>query len=183
MPNKWTTLSSRYIVANNWLRVREDRCLTGHGAVVDAYYVVERHDFSMVVAVGDAREVVLVRQYKHGCGQIVTECPAGYILPGEDPAVAAARELREETGYAAASWEPLASLFASPATMPHRMHLYLARGLQRVGEQALDPAEDIEVLTMNLEDVLAHVRRNEVVLDAASVSALQLAEARLRRDA
>jgi ADP-ribose pyrophosphatase len=180
LPKNWTVLSSRYVLENPWLRVREDRCLTGLGATVDSYYVVERFDFAMVVAVTDAREVVLVRQYKHGCGQIVCECPAGYIQAGEDPAAAAARELREETGYAATSIEPLASLFASPATMPHRMHLFLCRGLSKVGAQTLDPAEDIEVLLVNQEELMAYVRRNEVVLDAASVAALHLAEARLR---
>mgnify|MGYP005843996203 CR=1 FL=1 len=179
MPKKWTVLDSRYVLENRWLRVRQDRCLTGHGALVDAYYVVERHDFAMVVALTDARQVVLVRQYKHGCGEIVCECPAGYILPGEDPAAAAARELREETGYEATSMEKLASLYASPATMPHRMHLFLGRGIRRVGAQALDPAEDIEVLLLDFNSVLASARRNEVVVDAASVAALQLAAARL----
>ncbi len=180
MPQKWTTLQSRYVLANRWLRVREDSCRTGRGALVDAYYVIERHDFAMVVALSEAREVVLVRQYKHGCGEVVCECPAGYVAPGEQPAAAAARELREETGYVAATLVPLASLFASPATANHRMHHYLARGLVKVGEQTLDPAEDIEVLLLDFGEVMARVRRNELVRDAASVAALHLAEARLR---
>jgi 8-oxo-dGTP pyrophosphatase MutT (NUDIX family) len=133
----------------------------------------------MVVALTDEGQAVLVRQYKHGCGQVVCECPAGYIHAGEDAAAAAARELREETGYEAAALEPLASLFASPATMPHRMHLFLARGLRVAGRQALDPAEDIEVLLVNWDELMARVRRNEMVVDAASVAALHLAAARL----
>ena len=168
------------MLENPWLKVREDRCLTGRGTVVESYFVVERHDFAMVVALTEARQVVMVRQYKHGCGEIVTECPAGYVAPGELPEGTAARELREETGYRAASCEYLGSLYASPATQRHRMHLFLCRGLQRVGEQALDPAEDIEVLLLDFDEVLARLRRNELVVDAASVSALQLAEARLR---
>jgi ADP-ribose pyrophosphatase YjhB (NUDIX family) len=177
------TLASRYVLENRWLRVREDRCRTGLGTLVDAYYVIERNDFAMVVALADDGRVVLVRQYKHGCGRIVCECPAGYILPGEDPAVAAARELREETGYRARSIESLGALFASPATSTHRMHLYLCRGLVREGEQALDPAEDIEVLLLEFDEIMARVRRNELIVDAASVAALHLAEARLRERA
>lgn len=180
MPLDWTTLSSRYVFSNQWLRVREDRCRTGAGYLVEGYYVVERHDFAMVVAATATNEVVLVRQYKHGCGQVVCECPAGYIHPGEAPATAAARELREETGYAAARVEPLATLFASPATMSHRMHLFLCRGLVREGAQALDPAEDIEVLLIGLDELMKRVRHNEMVVDAASVSALLLAEPHLR---
>lgn len=180
MPANWTVLSSRYVLENRWLKVREDRCRTGHGAIVDSYYVVERSDFAMVVPLTADRQVVLVRQYKHGCGQVVTECPAGYIAPGEAPAQTAARELREETGYVAERWQPLGSLFASPATQRHRMHLFLCQGLTKAGEQDLDPAEDIEVLLLDFATVLARLRRNELVIDTASVSALQLAEARLR---
>lgn len=180
MPAEWVTLASRYVLDNRWLRVREDRCLTGLGTIVDAYYVIERSDFAMVVALGQDGRALLVRQYKHGCGRIVCECPAGYVLPGEDPAAAAVRELREETGYAAGSVEPLGALFASPATSTHRMHLFLCRDLTREGEQALDPAEDIEVLWVGFDELLGRVRRNEMVVDAASVAALHLAEARLR---
>nr|MDA8217414.1 NUDIX hydrolase [Dehalococcoidales bacterium] len=147
MPKKWDVLSSRYVLDNRWLRVREDRCRTGRGTLVDGYYVTERNDFAMVVALTEAQDVLLVRQYKHGCGQIVCECPAGYIHPGEEPRAAAERELREETGYVAGSVEPLAALFASPAASNHRMHLFLGRGIRKVGEQKLDPAEDIEVIT------------------------------------
>ncbi|MHB1132221.1 MAG: NUDIX hydrolase [Chloroflexota bacterium] len=179
MPERWTILSSRYVLENPWLKVREDRCRTGLGTLVPNYYVVERHDFAMVVALDGAGRVVLVRQYKHGCGQIVVECPAGYIADGEEPAAAAVRELREETGYVAARWEALGALWASPATQQHRMHLFLCRDLEMAGEQALDPAEDIEVLHLPLAEVLAALRRNELILDAASVAALQLAEARL----
>ena len=136
----------------------------------------------MVVALDDEGRVVLVRQYKHGCGQIVTECPAGYIAAGEEPLAAAARELREETGYVAARWQALGALWASPATQQHRMHLFLCRGLRLAGEQALDPAEDIEVLHLPFAEALAALRRNELILDTASVSALQLAEARLRSE-
>jgi ADP-ribose pyrophosphatase len=180
LPSKWTTLASRILLANDWLRVRDDRCRTGLGAVVDHYYVVERSDFSMVVALTEDRQLLLVHQYKHGCGELVYECPAGFINRGEEPKAAALRELREETGYEPASVEPLATLFASPATMPHRMHHFLCRGVRRVAEQTLDPAEDIEVLLMDLDEVVARVRRNDLIVDAASVSAILLAEARLR---
>lgn len=182
MPQKWTTLGSRYLISNEWLRVREDRCRTGLGAIVPNYYVVERNDFAMVVALTEARQVVLVHQYKHGCGCLVYECPAGFMHPGEDVQVAALRELREETGYEPATTERLGTLYASPATMNHRMHHFLCRGVRRVAEQQLDPAEDIEVVLMDFDELVARVRRNEMVLDAASVSAVLLAEARLRED-
>ena len=93
------------------------------------------------------------------------------------------RELREETGYAAATVEPLGTLFASPATSTHRMHLFLCRELTKVGEQVLDPAEDIEVLHVDLAEALRQVRANTLIIDAASVAALLLAEMRLREQA
>ncbi len=177
----WRVLSSRYALSNRWLRVREDRCLTSGGVEVDAYYVIERYDFAMVVALTTDDEAVLVRQYKHGAGRVVVECPAGYIAAGEQPAAAAARELAEETGYQATDLTPLGVLYASPSTSTHRMHLFLAQNLGEGGRQRLDEAEEIEVVRLPFAEVLAKLRANQLVVDAASVAALSLAAAKLGR--
>ncbi len=73
--------------------------------------------------------VLLVAQLRYPVGSRVTELPAGKLSPGEDPASAAARELAEETGYAAASLEHLATVYTTPGFCDEELHIYLASGL------------------------------------------------------
>ena len=69
------------------------------GVVVENYFVRESRGFSVVCALTPDDQILLVRQYKHGIGEMVTELPAGMIDEGETPAACAARERTEETGY------------------------------------------------------------------------------------
>jgi 8-oxo-dGDP phosphatase len=100
-PTPWKTLSSRYIVRDRWMTLRADRCETGAGVVLDPYYVQEPEDWVQVVAFDSQDRVLLIRRYRHGAGLISTELPCGVVERGETPALAAARELLEETGCAA----------------------------------------------------------------------------------
>jgi len=170
----WDVVESTTILKNPWLTVRRDLCRTSRAQVLD-YYVVEKPDYCMVVAVTPARQVVLVREYKHGAREIVRQLPAGYIHPGEPPAESAARELREETGFASPDLRYLGALHASPSAMQCRAHVFLARDAKQRHEQDLDPAEQIAVELMDLEELRRAVARNEVLGDVSSVAALFMA--------
>lgn len=93
-------------------------------------------------------EFLMVKQFRHGSGTIITEFPAGVVEPGEDPAYAGARELREETGYEPDSLVHLGSINPNPAFLSNTCHFYLATGLHLTGEQNLDLHELIEVVSM-----------------------------------
>ena len=76
---------------------------------------IARHPGGAVtVPILDDGRVVLVSQLRYPLGRRVTELPAGKLMKGEDPRLAAARELEEETGYAASSLELLASVYTTP---------------------------------------------------------------------
>jgi ADP-ribose pyrophosphatase len=170
----WEVLESSTVFSSPWLRVRKDLCRTNRGNVVD-YYVIDRFSYVLVVALTAQSEVLVVRQYKHGAGQVVRELPAGYIEPGEDPLDCARRELREETGYQAERMEPLAVLFASPSSASHKAHFFLATGLYRIGGQELDANEKIAVEKIDFAAAVHAAATRHLFQDLSSTTALLLA--------
>jgi 8-oxo-dGTP pyrophosphatase MutT (NUDIX family) len=151
----WRILSSDYRVESPFLRLRVDRVELPNGKVVEDYFVRESRGFCVVFALTADQRVVLVRQYKHGIGEIVLELPAGAIDPGETPAACAARELLEETGYGEGDFEPVRTFFSDPTNSDSRFHLFIARGARLIAEPDLDETEEIEVLLAPIEDVRA----------------------------
>lgn len=175
----WEVLHSATAFSSPWLQVRQDLCRTSRGSLVD-YYVVERFSYVAVVAVTPEAEVLVVRQYKHGAGQVVRELPAGYIENDEDPLACAHRELLEETGYEADKMELLGIRFASPSASSHRAHVFLATGLHATGQQHLDTSENIVVEKMDLRCAVEAAASGEVFQDLTSTAALLMAWHRLQ---
>lgn len=88
-----------------------------------------------VVALDDRDRVAMVQQYRHPVRALEWEVPAGLLdVDGEDPWVAAARELHEEADLRADEWHVLVDYFSSPGGMDEALRVYLARGLSHVPE-------------------------------------------------
>lgn len=88
---------------------------------------------------------LIVRQYRHGTEQVGLEFPAGAVDPGELPAVAAARELLEETGYQAELIQEIGAVSPNPAFMTNTAYTFVARGLKKISGQKLDEHEILDV--------------------------------------
>ena len=83
-----------------------------------------------VVALDEANQVLMIRQYRHPVGYQLWEIPAGLRdIDGEPLLATAQRELREETGYQAREWHVLIDNFTSPGFSTERVRIFLARGL------------------------------------------------------
>jgi len=112
---------------------------------------VAHHDAVSVVALREgedsaqddgAVEILMVRQYRHPVRAMLWEVPAGLLdVPGEDPLVAAQRELAEETDHAAARWDVLADFYASPGFTTEGARIFLAQDLSLLPEDQRTPRE------------------------------------------
>jgi 8-oxo-dGTP pyrophosphatase MutT (NUDIX family) len=169
-PKPWQTLASVYLHRRPWLTLRQDVVQLSNGRTIDDYYVQEFPPWVNVVAITPDREMVLIRQYRHGLGEIFYELPAGvHDRPEESLLDAAKRELKEETGYSGGTWSLWMELSPNPAIQNNISWSFLAEGVERHGEQALDPTEEITVHLIPLE------RIPSIVLAGGMIQALHVA--------
>jgi 8-oxo-dGTP pyrophosphatase MutT (NUDIX family) len=159
----WTVTASRLLFADRWLRVRADDCITSDGHEIKPFYVLEYPDWIHIVAVTPDRNVVMIRQYRHGFGGAEFGLPAGTMDKTDtDPLTAAARELLEETGYHSDDLRLVASHSPNTATHSNRVHVVLALAAHKIAPQALDPSEVIEVELVPLHSIIDRVLNGEV---------------------
>lgn len=179
MPDKsWTLLSSRTVLEHRIFRLDEDLYrLETSGAERDFARLV-CPDWVNVVPLTADRQVVLIRQYRHGVRGVTLEVPGGIIDPGEDPQVAAERELQEETGYTAERIVALGSVSPNPALISNSCYFYLAENCRLTTDQEPDPFERIEVVTAPIEEIPDLVRsgqiRHGLVLNALAMVGIPL---------
>jgi ADP-ribose pyrophosphatase len=133
-----------------------------------------------IVALDPDGQVLLVRQWRTAAGQALLEIPAGTLdildpvaRTIEDPALAAPRELEEETGYRAKTWRKLAAFWTVPGFATEFMHLYLATDLVPAHGDRLGPDEDerLELVRMPWAEAVEAVERGDIC-DAKSIVGL-----------
>ncbi|UZN03565.1 NUDIX domain-containing protein [Cellulomonas sp. S1-8] len=179
----WQTVSSRVVYENPWITVREDDAVAPDGSPA-AYGVVELRPSVFVVALTDDDEVVLVTTDRYTTGPGSVEVPAGGT-DGQEPLVAAQRELAEEAGLVARDWTHVGTLDALNGIARAVEHVFVARGLAPVTDAAAtaheQAAEGITaVRTVPFADALAMVRSGGL-RDGETVAALALAALHLGR--
>lgn len=121
-----------------------------------------------VLALDEADNVALVRQYRYPLHGLLLELPAGKLDPGEDHRPAALRELSEETGLEAGELTYLGHIYASPGFCDEALHMYLARDLT-LARQHLDEDEFLDVVTMPFDTLVEQVMSGEIT-DAKTVA-------------
>jgi ADP-ribose pyrophosphatase len=161
-PKPWKLLSSRLNEAFRIFNLRTDRACSPRTHKAHDFYILESTDWVNVIPVTSGREIVLIRQYRHGTREVTLEIPGGIVEPSNTPEEAARRELREETGYREAEIILLGSVHPNPAFLTNRCYTYVAKDVERVQEQAQDEKEDIEVVVRPLSEVPRLIREGEI---------------------
>ncbi|MFN2236219.1 MAG: NUDIX hydrolase [Anaerolineales bacterium] len=150
----WKTLSRQTILdGGKFLTVEKHVIELPDGRVIDDWSWIITPDFVLVVAVTPDQKFLCFRQTKYAVEGLTLAPVGGMIEPGEDPLIAARRELLEETGYQAEEW----TFLGRYARMANRGggtgYLYLARGAQFVSEPVSDDLEQQELLFLEMGDV------------------------------
>jgi ADP-ribose pyrophosphatase len=171
---KWKTINSRFIVDERWCRIRQDKVELPSGLIVDDYYVNVRPDIALVLPITIDRQIVFVRQYRHGVREILVELPAGTFEPTvEDSLSAAKRELEEETGYVSTDFTKLATLYDNPVKDTNRVHLFIAENATPTGQKMLDDTEAVEVILIPLTAIKQNIACGTICV-CGSLSAIYL---------
>lgn len=154
-------LTSRYLSDHPYFRARVDSYQTSSGKIVDPYFVVELPPSVVVMGITEDNEVLVVRQYRHPVQEYLIELPGGFIDNDETPQLAAEREMLEETGYSFSFFHYLGFSAANPGVLNNFSHFFVARGGKKAAEQSLDQNEEIEVISMPLDEVKVKLYHGE----------------------
>lgn len=166
-----TSIASREVYRNRWMRVRADTVKDASGTTSE-YAVVERKNFVLVIPVRSG-SVLLVKQYRYPIDAWTFEFPQGAI-DSESPEEACLRELREETGAHAASLSPLGRLYEASGYATQACHVYLAN-IDVVGEAAPEATEfGMSAHWFSIQAMRDVIRRGEFQ-DAPSLAAWAMA--------
>lgn len=165
---------------------RKSRKLVHQGSILDIYedtilfpdgheeswdYVAHRKGAAAVVAVDSVGNILMVRQYRNALDRETLELPAGARDDvSEDTAVCAARELEEETGFAANKIERLLSLKTTVAFCNELVDVYLATDLKK-GQRHLDPGEEITIEWHSLDELISMIYSGQIQ-DAKTVAGI-----------
>jgi 8-oxo-dGTP pyrophosphatase MutT (NUDIX family) len=167
--NPWRTLESKKIYDNAWIGVREDSVIRPDGEQ-GIYGVVHFKNIAIGILAVEDEHIYLVGQYRYPLEQYSWEIPEGGCAEGEDPLGAARRELEEETGLRAASWEKMGEAHLSNSVSDERAIWFLATGLTK-GEQNPEGTEQLQVRRIAFHQALEMALQGEIT-DALSLLAI-----------
>jgi 8-oxo-dGTP pyrophosphatase MutT (NUDIX family) len=176
---RWRTLSSKILFKDRWLTLRSDHCVTATGADIPGYHVIEFPDWINIVVVTRDLKLLLVREYRHGRGEIVAGLVSGTLEGSESAEAAAQRELAEETGYRSTRLIRILDCYPNPATQNNRVASFLALDAERTSTPTPDHTEEIEIFFDDFASVLTELRDGTLTMQAMHIAALWSAAAKI----
>ncbi len=158
---KWELISEVDVSPSKWFPLFKNTVKLPDGKIVDDYYVSKLGDVAMILAITKDKELLFVKQYKHGVQEIILELPAGRVGK-KTPDQAAIDELEEETGASVEKMENLGEVFIAPSKDSTKTHAYIVQDVEINSSQKLDETENIEVILIPLNQVEEKIKSGEI---------------------
>jgi 8-oxo-dGTP pyrophosphatase MutT (NUDIX family) len=170
MENNWIKLGTTHLYDNSWISVTEDQVINPAGNK-GIYGIVHFKNLAIgIIPMDQEGNIYMVGQYRYVSGNYSLEIPEGGGPLGIDPLDSAKRELKEETGLHANTWEKLFEMDLSNSVTDERAIVYLATDLQQ-GEPDPDETEELSVSKINLNEAYQMVLDGKIT-DSITVAAL-----------
>ena len=170
----WRRVTSKRLFHDDVLGLREDEVTTPDGSVL-MRKVVEYRPAVAVAASPSPGSIILVQHYRYSVSTTLWEVPGGIIGPGEEPVQAAARELKEEAGFAAEDIQPLVTYYPEPAFTDHRIHLLRATAVP-AGDALVPEPEISTCAVVALPDALSMVYSGKIASSWSMLAVFILAQ-------
>lgn len=155
----WQSISSESVYDCRLFSVLRRRSLSPRTLSVHDIFVLRAPDWVNIVPLTADKQVVMIRQYRHGVEEITLEVPGGMLDPIDtDPAVAARREMLEETGYDSEIIDSLGATHPNPAIQANRCHTFVARNVVCRGAPTHMGFEHTEPVLVPLAEISTLVR-------------------------
>ncbi len=129
---------------------------------IHEFQVLNSPDWVAVIAVTPDNNLVMVRQYRHGTGELSLEPPGGLVKEGQTPEQSGREELEEETGYRSDALEFLGWMNPMPALFTNRFYVFLARDAMPTGNLDPDETEEIETVLVPLDEIRDYIRTGRI---------------------
>ena len=159
---KWTTLKEEAKLKAKvfqYVQVERQSPLSGKRGLFDR---LDCNSWVNIIARKEDNTFVFVRQYRQGTDEVTEEIPGGAIDKGEDPLIAAKRELEEETGHQSDSWKLLGVIDPNPAILSNQCYVFFADQVKLTGTQQFDELEEIELTYFTYQQVKEKIRQGKV---------------------
>lgn len=171
----WEQVARKTLVDSKFIKVYEDTVkIPNQDIIIDDYTVVVLNSPVLVVATNDQNEVLILNEYRYAHNTVMPSVPAGAIDAGETPVQAAERELLEETGYTAQSFEYVGQLHEYPTKLSHITHVVRATGLKKISEPRYEITEFVESTELIAIDKIREMIKQNEIKTAVIISALYL---------
>ncbi|MES2375211.1 MAG: NUDIX hydrolase [Bacteroidota bacterium] len=161
---KWTVINEQDVSPSPWFPVLKHTVKLGNGNIIDDYYFSPLGDVVQVLPITKNNEVVLVKQYKHGMGEILLELPGGMQQKNKSVIESALNELEEETGIKTTADKliSLGKIANNPTKLKQVTYGFILFDAEFNTVQKLDATEDIQVIVLPAPQVLQMAINNEI---------------------